>query len=330
MQAHDSILQARVRQTRQANRRRRESPFELGDLVYISTKNMNLPKQRARKLIPKFIGPYKITRIAGNDSYEIDLPRELKIRGIHPVFHASLLRIHVPNDDRLFPGRDVSQVTGLDDNTNEWIVESIDAHYGKGPNALFKIVWKAGDHTWLPYEKIKHLEALNTYFEVLGIDSVEKLPMGSEEPDTDDPQITLSTISIVHEAMSEMPHVKSVYQLKDSHKKQTKKLRGTTEAPAMDPTLATLEFFAPQSNFANPPPEKFTEPDAPHASKDWATFDPATSTAYLFAAAELCKVHEFHRYIEMNSIPPGFQMPERYLTVRRLYNQHVVGRRCRI
>ncbi|KAL5483295.1 hypothetical protein ACEPAI_8525 [Sanghuangporus weigelae] len=91
----------------------------------------------------------------------------------------------------------------------------------------------------------------------------------------------------------------------------------------MDPTLATLEFFAPQSNLANPPLEKFMEPDAPHVSKDWATFDPATSTAYLFAAAELHKVHEFHRYIETNSIPPGFQMPECYLMVRRLYNQHV-------
>ncbi|KAE9382502.1 hypothetical protein BT96DRAFT_769009, partial [Gymnopus androsaceus JB14] len=35
MQAHDSILNARVKQTRDANRRRRPAPFEEGDLAYI-------------------------------------------------------------------------------------------------------------------------------------------------------------------------------------------------------------------------------------------------------------------------------------------------------
>jgi hypothetical protein len=33
--------------------------------------------------------------------------------GVHPVFHASLLRIHVPNDDRLLPGRLGTQATDL-------------------------------------------------------------------------------------------------------------------------------------------------------------------------------------------------------------------------
>ncbi|KIK53993.1 hypothetical protein GYMLUDRAFT_118118, partial [Collybiopsis luxurians FD-317 M1] len=62
MQAHDSILNARVKQTRDANRRRRPAPFEEGDLAYISTKNISFPKGYARKLVPKFIGPYKILK----------------------------------------------------------------------------------------------------------------------------------------------------------------------------------------------------------------------------------------------------------------------------
>ena len=115
LQAHDAILQARVKQTRHANRRRRASPFELNDLVYVSTKNMNLPRQRARKLVPKYIGPYRIIRNAENEAFELDLPPEMKNCNIHPVLHASLLRIHVPNNDRLFPGREVGQVTGLSD-----------------------------------------------------------------------------------------------------------------------------------------------------------------------------------------------------------------------
>ncbi|KAI0327500.1 hypothetical protein GY45DRAFT_1235146, partial [Cubamyces sp. BRFM 1775] len=62
MAAHDSIIAARVKQTRDANKRRRPAPFVAGDLVYVSSKNIALPKGLARKLAPKFIGPYKIIR----------------------------------------------------------------------------------------------------------------------------------------------------------------------------------------------------------------------------------------------------------------------------
>ena len=66
MAANDSVLAARIKQTRDANRKRRPAPFEKDDLVYVSTKNMSLPKGLARKLIPKFIGPYRIFEGFGN------------------------------------------------------------------------------------------------------------------------------------------------------------------------------------------------------------------------------------------------------------------------
>ena len=50
--AHDSIIQARVKQTKDANKRRRACPLSQGDLVYISTKNLNFPKGLAQKLLP--------------------------------------------------------------------------------------------------------------------------------------------------------------------------------------------------------------------------------------------------------------------------------------
>ncbi|TFK65193.1 hypothetical protein BDN72DRAFT_733271, partial [Pluteus cervinus] len=60
MAAHDAILASRVKQTRDANRRRKTAPFEKGDLVYLSTKNISFPKGLTRKFLPKYIGPYKI------------------------------------------------------------------------------------------------------------------------------------------------------------------------------------------------------------------------------------------------------------------------------
>lgn len=91
MAAHDSVIAARVKQTRDANRRRRPAPFVEGDLVYVSTKNISLLKGLARKLAPKYMGPYRILRDFGNSSFQLGLPPSLRQRGIHDVFHASLL-----------------------------------------------------------------------------------------------------------------------------------------------------------------------------------------------------------------------------------------------
>lgn len=139
--AHDSILAARVKQTRNANRKRQIAPFKEGDLVYLSTKNISFPTGLARKLVPKFIGPYKITRDFGNHSFKLELPNRMIQRGIHDVFHASLLRIHVPNDDRLFPGRLESQL-GIDPDTrteSEWAVDKILGHTGTCTAATFQV-----------------------------------------------------------------------------------------------------------------------------------------------------------------------------------------------
>jgi len=98
------------------------------------------------------VGPHKITReITPNTSYEVELPSDLKRRGIHPVFHASLLRIHKPMDDRRFPGREFGQIVSL--------------------GGFFEILWKSGDRTWEPYSVVRRLEALNNYFEALGVTS---------------------------------------------------------------------------------------------------------------------------------------------------------------
>jgi hypothetical protein len=62
MSAHDNILAAHVKQIQDVNRKCIVAPFKENDLVYISTKNIRLPKGLACKLIPKYIGPYLIVR----------------------------------------------------------------------------------------------------------------------------------------------------------------------------------------------------------------------------------------------------------------------------
>ena len=189
MAEHDSILAARIKQTRNANQKRQPVPFKEGDLAYLSTKNISFPKGLARKLLPKYIGPYKILRDFGNALFLLDLPPQLKRRGIHDVFHSSLLRIHHPNDDRLFPGRMDTQL-GVDSLTDgEWMVDGVLSHAGAKTDSIFEIKWKSGDITWLPYYQITHLQALTDYLDLLGAASISRLPKGSGQPPRDDPQI---------------------------------------------------------------------------------------------------------------------------------------------
>ena len=81
----------------------------------------------------------------------------------------------MPNDDRRFPGRQLSQIAGLG-KTEEWAVSSINTHHGKGADALFELMWKSGDRTWLPYHEISHLEALTQYFKAQGVSNISQLP----------------------------------------------------------------------------------------------------------------------------------------------------------
>jgi hypothetical protein len=202
MAAHDSILAARVKQTRDANRKRQASPFNENDLVYLSTKNITFPKGLARKLIPKYIGPYKIVKDFKNHSFRLDLPPQMKQRGVHDVFHSSLLRIHHPNDDRLFPGRLDDQISNEVDPEGEWAVESILSHSGSQENALFEIKWRSGDITWMPYFQVSGLQALVSYLEVLGISSISELTTGKGEPPQGDPQVFLGDIHFISEEVT--------------------------------------------------------------------------------------------------------------------------------
>jgi hypothetical protein len=165
MSAHDSIIAARVVNTVQANRKRSQASYRMGDLVYLSTRNISLPKGRARKLAPKYLGPFAITKVLKEGAtYQLDLSEELIKRGINPSFHASILKPHVPNDDRRFPGRLPSQIPGFGEKPEEWIIDSIVSQHGKGMNSEFEVQWKPGDRTWAPYREVAHLIALDRYW----------------------------------------------------------------------------------------------------------------------------------------------------------------------
>jgi len=155
MSAQDVIIASQVQNTVQANKKHLPASYKQGDLVYLSTKNISLPKGRARKLAPKYLGPFPITKVIKEGAtYQLELSDELTKRGVNRAFHTSLLRPHVPNDDRRFPGRLPIQIPGFGEKPKEWIVDRIVTHNGTGQDSEFQILWKAGDKTWATYREV--------------------------------------------------------------------------------------------------------------------------------------------------------------------------------
>ena len=64
----------------------------MGDFIYLRLqpyRQSSLKKKGAKKLQPRFYGPYKIIWKVGEVAYELELPPERKI---HNVFHVSNLK----------------------------------------------------------------------------------------------------------------------------------------------------------------------------------------------------------------------------------------------
>jgi len=123
MAAHNTIIEKRVVQMFHANKKCHPSDkYKQGDHVYLSTQNLTLLKGTARKLVPKFIGPYTVKEAHNTASMvTLELTPELMSRHILPNFHASLIRWHVANNDDLFPHHDANSFYDFGrDEEQEW------------------------------------------------------------------------------------------------------------------------------------------------------------------------------------------------------------------
>jgi hypothetical protein len=117
--ARKCLEAAQQRQKAYADRVRRDVSFVVGTDVLLSTKHINLQMKGTPKLLPRWIGPFKVVKQVGSVAYQLELPANLKI---HPVFHVSLLKAYVPG--RVAPPPPPDMVDGVE----EWEVEAILSH----------------------------------------------------------------------------------------------------------------------------------------------------------------------------------------------------------
>jgi hypothetical protein len=125
---HDAIIELQVFQTHKSNLHLSEEPdIQKGTLVFLSTKNLNLPKGRAKKLCPKFVGPYRVlTANPETSNYTLELPATLQARCIVPTFHISLLWPYHTTDDSMFlNGVQPEPYDFGTPNDQEWFVDDL-------------------------------------------------------------------------------------------------------------------------------------------------------------------------------------------------------------
>ena len=85
--AKKCLQAARERMKAIYDRGHRPQTFVVGDKVLLSTKNLTFSSPR--KFMPKFLGPFEVTKSIGEQAYRLELPANMKV---HDVFHTSLLR----------------------------------------------------------------------------------------------------------------------------------------------------------------------------------------------------------------------------------------------
>jgi hypothetical protein len=159
--ATEKLKNAQNRQKQLLDNKRRDVTYKVHDMVLLNSKNINIKHIGSRKLLPRFIGPFAITKCIGPVAYQLELPRNMKC---HNVFHVSLLKPFVPSTRH----QPLPPALVIDDEY-EFEVEQVLTHKGTRPGKRkFLVAWKgypAEHNTWEPESNLTHCpEVLQQYW----------------------------------------------------------------------------------------------------------------------------------------------------------------------
>ena len=168
-QAKEYLHQAQQRQAQVADRHRRPLEFDVGAQVLLSTTHINLRGAGpARKLLPKFVGPFPVIQKVSLVAYKIQLPETMKI---HPVFHVSRLKPFESSER--FPNRELNSRpppvvdTGVEQHyLVERILDMKTVGRGSSQRRQYLVQWKGYplyESTWEPESSLTKLDAYRDF-----------------------------------------------------------------------------------------------------------------------------------------------------------------------
>src|SRR5712672_2154973 len=136
--------------------------FKLNDQVWLESKHLTLPHQ-SKKLAPKRVGPFRITKVISPVAFRLGLPSSWHI---HDVFHASLLTSY--RETTAYGPNFVRPPPDLIDGEEEYEVEAVLNHrmFGRRRQVQYLIKWKGyphSDNTWEPSENVHADDLIKAY-----------------------------------------------------------------------------------------------------------------------------------------------------------------------
>lgn len=163
-----AVMKSNDKMAAYANQHRRPCHLSEGDLVLLSTKHF-LPEAYtgARKLMPKYFGPFPIKKAISGVTFQLDLPPALLARKVHNAFHAKLLKPYKADlhseRNRMPPPPDV-----MPDGSLEYEVERIIRKRTRKGRPEYLIKYREFpdyENEWLSIEELSNCKKILTEFE---------------------------------------------------------------------------------------------------------------------------------------------------------------------
>ena len=163
-----TLAEAQLRYQGPADAKRMPPPnLIVGQQAFVKAKFFRSTRP-SHKLSEKFLGPFEILAQAGSLSYTLRLPDT--IRGVHPVFHVSMLEPAIPND---IPNRVQSPPPAVvvQGELEYEISEVLDSKFDRRRSCklLYLVRWLGYENTdeeysWLPATELEHAKDLTSEF----------------------------------------------------------------------------------------------------------------------------------------------------------------------
>ena len=154
--AKTCLKDAQHRQKKHYDAKHRDLQFQVGDNVWLNSKNIPISDIGTRKLYPLWLGPFPVIDKVGQVSYQLEIPPHYRL---HNTFHVSLLKPVYDNNAGQAPPAPM-EIEGQDEFEIETILQHRPAKKSKGDkNVSYRVRWKGCGSEYDSWEPEKNLKA---------------------------------------------------------------------------------------------------------------------------------------------------------------------------
>ena len=130
---------AQQRQKKYADQHRLDVQYDVGQLMWLSSQHVTLKAVGSRKLLPRWLGPFKILAKTTPVNYTLEIPAHYQI---HPTFHVSMLR-RAYNNGAGVQRPPIIMIEGQEEFEVQEILNHTPAHWTRrDTNTRYPVQWR--------------------------------------------------------------------------------------------------------------------------------------------------------------------------------------------